>query len=109
SLLDVDSRRDIALVFGTVAGKNYRAMLKRLESVAGHRVYVAPPVDRAEDPAKYVQVLPGEIAEDVESALRIARRMLGEGSVVVVTGSSFVVGAARAILLDLLRDPAVAL
>ena len=109
SLLDVDSRRDIALVFGTVAGKNYRAMLKRLESVAGHRVYVAPPVDRAEDPAKYVQVLPGEIAEDEESALRIARRMVGEGGVVVVTGSTFLVGAARAILLDLPRDPAVAL
>jgi len=109
SLLDVDSRRDIALVFGTVVGKNYRAMLRRLEPVAGHRIYVAPPVDRAEDPAKYSAILPGEIAPDVETALRRARAKVGERGVVVVTGSTFLVGAARAILLDLPRDPAVAL
>lgn len=109
SLLDVDSRRDIALVFGTVIGKNYRAMLKRLEPVAGHRIYVAPPVNRAEDPDKYRAVLPGDVAPDVETALRRARAKVGERGVVVVTGSTFLVGAARAILLDLPRDPAVAL
>jgi len=109
SLLDVDSRRDIALVFGTVVGKNYRAMLRRLEPVAGHRIYVAPPVDRAEDPSKYTAILPGDIAPDVETALRRARAKVGERGVVVVTGSTFLVGAARAILLDLPRDPSVAL
>ncbi len=106
-LLEVDSRRDVALVFGTVVGKNYRAMLKRLESAAGHRVYVAPPIDRAEDPEKYAQVLPGEVAPDVEAALRMARSKVGDRGVVVVTGSTFLVGAARAILLDLPRDPPV--
>jgi dihydrofolate synthase / folylpolyglutamate synthase len=109
SLLDVESRRDIALVFGTLVGKNYRAMLRRLEPVAGHRIYVAPPVDRAEDPAKYSAILPGEVAPDVETALRRARAKVGERGVVVVTGSTFLVGAARAILLDLPRDPSVAL
>lgn len=109
SLLDVESRRDIVLVFGTVEGKNYRAMLKRLESSAAHRIYVAPPIDRAEDPRKFLDVLPGEIASDVESALRRARDIVGTDGVVVVTGSTFLVGAARAILLDLPRDPAVAL
>lgn len=109
SLLDVDSRRDIALVFGTLRGKNYRAMLKRLEPVAGHRIYVAPPVDRAEDPEKYNAILSGEVAPDVETALRRARHKVGDRGVVVVTGSTFLVGAARAVLLDLPRDPAVAL
>jgi len=109
SLLDVDSRRDIALVFGTLIGKNYRAMLRRLEPVAGHRIYVAPPVDRAEDPAKYTAVLAGDVAPDVETALKRARAKVGERGVVVVTGSTFLVGAARAILLDLPRDPSVAL
>ena len=109
SLLDVESRREIALVFGTVKGKNYAAMLKRLETSAAHRIYVAPPIDKAEDPERYAEVLPGEIAPDVESALRRAREIVGSDGVVVVTGSTFLVGAARALLLDLPRDPAVAL
>ncbi|HSC87467.1 MAG TPA: folylpolyglutamate synthase/dihydrofolate synthase family protein [Polyangiaceae bacterium] len=109
SLLDVESRRNIALVFGTVKGKNYRAMLQRLETAAAHRVYVAPPIDKAEDPARYAEVLPGEVVPDVETALRRARQIVGSEGVVVVTGSTFLVGAARALLLDLPRDPAVAL
>ncbi len=109
SLLEVESRRDIALVFGTVQGKNYKAMLQRLEPVAGHRIYVSPPVARAEDPARFNEVLKGEIAPDVASALKRARDIVGTNGVVVVTGSTFLVGAARAILLNLERDPAVAL
>lgn len=109
NLLDVESRRDIALVFGTVTGKNYRAMLKRLEPMAAHRVYCAPPVDRAEDPNLYPAIVSGEVAPDVPSALARARELVGSTGVVVVTGSSFLVGAARAHLLDLPRDPAVAL
>jgi len=107
SLLEVESRRDVALVFGTVVGKNYRSMLQRLEMAAAHRVYVAPPIDRAQDPKLFTEVLPGELAQDVESALRRAREIVGPGGVVVVTGSTFLVGAARAILLNLPRDPAV--
>lgn len=109
SLLEVESKRNVALVFGSLVGKNYKAMLKRLASVVGHRVYVAPPVDRAEDPHKYLEVLPGEIAADVPRALARARELVGVDGVVVVTGSVFLVGAARATLLDLERDPAVAL
>lgn len=109
SLLEVESRRDIVLVFGTVKGKNYKAMLQRLEPVAGHRIYVAPPVPNAESPERCNEVLSGEIAEDVESALKRGREIVGTNGVVVVTGSTFLVGAARAILLNLPRDPAVAL
>jgi len=108
-LLEVDSRRDVALVFGTLVGKNYRAMLKRLASVVGHRIYVAPPVDRAEDPHKYLDILPGEVAPDVPTALARAREIVGIDGVVVVTGSVFLVGAARATLLELERDPPIAL
>jgi dihydrofolate synthase / folylpolyglutamate synthase len=108
-LLDVESRRDIALVFGSVVGKNYRAMLKRLEPCAAHRVYVAPPVERAEDPKKFAEVLPGEVAPTVKDALRRARELAGVNGVVVVTGSVFLVGRARAILLDLPSDPPIGL
>jgi dihydrofolate synthase/folylpolyglutamate synthase len=106
-ILEVESRRDIALVFGTVKGKNYRAMLKRLEPVAGHRFYVAPPVQNAEDPMRYTEVLSGQTQPDVDAALKAARATVGTKGVVVVTGSTFLVGAARALLLNLPRDPAV--
>lgn len=109
SLLEVESRRDVALVFGTIQGKNYKAMLQRLEPVAGHRIYVAPPVASAQDPRKFTEILSGEIAPDVDTALERARALVGSRGVVVVTGSTFLVGAARALLLNLPRDPAVAL
>jgi folylpolyglutamate synthase/dihydropteroate synthase len=82
-------------------------MLKRLEHVAPHRVFVAPPISKAVDPNEFVKVLKGEVAGSVETALARARELVGSKGVVVVTGSSFLVGAARALLLNLPTDPAV--
>lgn len=107
ALGDIESRREIALVFGAIRGKNYRAMLQRLEPVAGHRVYVTPPISRAVDPAELTAVLSGEIAPDVPSALERARELVGPRGLVVVTGSTFLVGAARGHLLGLPMDPAI--
>lgn len=104
---DIESRRDIALVFGAIRGKNHRAMLQRLEPVAGHRIYVAPPIPKAMDPTEMTAVLPGEVASDVPEALSRARELVGARGLVVVTGSTFLVGAARAHLLGLESDPAV--
>jgi dihydrofolate synthase / folylpolyglutamate synthase len=104
---EIESRREIALVFGAIASKNWRAMLKRLEQVAGHRVYVAPPISKAVDPQLMTQVVPGEICASVPDALARARTLVGTRGVVVVTGSIFLVGAARAFLLNLPTDPAV--
>jgi len=106
---EIESRREIALVFGTLHTKNWRAMLRRLENVAGHRVYVAPPVARAVDPREMANFLPGEVANDVGQALDRARALVGPRGVVVVTGSTFLVGPARALLLNLQSDPPVAL
>jgi dihydrofolate synthase / folylpolyglutamate synthase len=106
-LADIESRREIALVFGAINTKNWRAMLRRLEQVAGQRVFVAPPVSKAVDPREMVQVSNGEVATSVEEALARARALVGSKGVVVVAGSTFLVGAARAILLNLPTDPAV--
>ena len=54
---EIESRREIALVFGALATKNWRAMLRRLENVAGHRVFVAPPVPKAADPREMAAFL----------------------------------------------------
>ena len=106
---EIESRREIALVFGALATKNWRAMLKRLENVAGHRVYVATPADKAADPNEMAAYLHGETSPDVRQALDRARGLVGARGVVVVTGSTYLVGAARAHLLNLPIDPPVAL
>ncbi len=104
---DIESRKEIALVFGAIASKNWRAMLKRLETVAGHRVFVAPPVRGAVDPYEMSAAIAGEVAEGVPDALARARQLVGQRGLVVVTGSIFLVGAARASLLNLPTDPAI--
>jgi dihydrofolate synthase/folylpolyglutamate synthase len=106
---DIESRKEIALVFGAINTKNWKAMLRRLEQVAGHRVFVAPPINRAIDPREMAQFLTGEVAPSVGEALARARALVGPRGVVVVTGSIFLVGAARALLLNLPADPPVAL
>jgi dihydrofolate synthase/folylpolyglutamate synthase len=108
-LAEIESRREIALVFGALNYKNWRAMLRRLEQVAGQRIYVAPPVAKAVDPRAMLEVSNGEVAESVEQALTRARELVGPKGVVVVAGSTFLVGAARALLLNLPTDPPVAL
>lgn len=106
---EVESRREIALVFGTLQTKNWRAMLRRLEQVAGHRVFVAPPLKNAVDPREMAKLVNGEVASSVSDALTRARNLVGARGVVVVTGSTFLVGAARALLLGAPSDPPIAL
>jgi dihydrofolate synthase/folylpolyglutamate synthase len=106
---EIESRRDVALVFGALERKNWRAMLKRLDSVAAHKVFVAPPVSRekAADPRQMAAAFGGTVARDVAEALALARSRVGTAGLVVVTGSIFLVGAARALLLNLPTDPPV--
>lgn len=104
---EVESKRDIALVFGAISTKNWKAMLRRLEHIAGHRIFVAPPVGSPADPHEMAKTMKGEVAEDVTDALDRARAKVGPRGIVVVTGSTFLVGAARALLLSLPCDPAV--
>ncbi len=101
----VGSRSDVALVFGAVQEKNWMSMLDRLEHSAAHRFYVAPPVARAVDPKKMVEHYPGKVASSVAEAIELARAKVGPQGLVVVTGSIFLVGAARALLLNLEADP----
>jgi folylpolyglutamate synthase/dihydropteroate synthase len=49
----------------------------------------------------------GEIAESVQEAMDRARELVGSRGLVVVTGSIFLVGPARAYLLGLECDPPI--
>jgi dihydrofolate synthase/folylpolyglutamate synthase len=99
----------VALIFGTMADKDAPAMLAILAPYAKRRFYLAPEGRRATDPALLVEVREGTIAADVPTALAEARAAVGPEGLVLVAGSIFLVGAARAHLLGLPRDPAVAL
>jgi dihydrofolate synthase/folylpolyglutamate synthase len=107
-----------ALVFGALADKAWPEMIDLLAPVTQHRVYVAPVVGTggavgkqrtAAPPEELARRHPGETAPDVESALKRARAQVGPNGVVVVAGSLYLVGEARALLLGLPRDPPVAM
>jgi dihydrofolate synthase/folylpolyglutamate synthase len=100
---------EIALVFGSMADKDYPKMLASLAPFAAHRVYVAPEGRRAADPITMTPIAPGVVAAHPEQALELGRKAVGGSGLVVVTGSIFLVGAVRALLLGLPRDPAIAL
>ncbi|MET0593440.1 MAG: folylpolyglutamate synthase/dihydrofolate synthase family protein [Polyangiaceae bacterium] len=102
-------RTEVALVFGAMADKDAVAMLDLLAPHAAHRIYVVPEGRRATDPATLAARAPGHIAASVPDALSRARSGVGPRGLVVVAGSIFLVGAARAELLGLVRDPVVAL
>jgi dihydrofolate synthase/folylpolyglutamate synthase len=99
----------VALVFGSMADKDYPAMLSALAPLAAHRVYVAPEGRRAADPASMSSIASGVVAAHADEALALGRKAVGAGGLVVVAGSIFLVGAVRARLLGLPRDPAIAL
>ncbi len=100
---------DVALVFGALADKAWPEMLDRLAAVTPHRVYVAPRGRAATPPADLAKRHPGETATGLAEALGRARAFVGRDGVVVVCGSLYLVGEARALLLGLESDPAVAL
>jgi dihydrofolate synthase/folylpolyglutamate synthase len=97
------------LVFGALADKAWPAMLDRLAPLTTHRVYVAPQGRAAAPPSELAARHPGWTAESVSEALARARGLAGTDGLVVVCGSLYLVGEARAILLGLESDPPVAM
>jgi dihydrofolate synthase/folylpolyglutamate synthase len=106
--LGVPAARTV-LVFGALAEKDWRSMLEALAPLAASRIYVAPEVAArsAVDARTIAAYRPGMVAGTVDDALAAAHA--AGGDLVVVSGSMFLVGAARSRLLSLSTDPPVAL
>lgn len=102
-------RSRIALLFGAMADKDWPGMLEILAPLAEHRVYVAPGGRQPAEPSELVARFGGTIADSVEDGLAKARDAVGKDGLVVIAGSIFLVGEARALLLGIERDPPVAL
>lgn len=96
--------RDRILVVGMLAGKDADEMLAALDAGNARLVVAcAPPSPRAQ-PAEVVAAAARRLgvetvtAGSVEDALRLAREAAGPDDLVLVTGSLYVVGAARSAL-----------
>lgn len=92
------------LVVGLLAGNDPAEMLEAL-GVRGARLLVlcAPPTPRARDATDLAAVasrfgVRTEVADSVAEALDVAREAAGPDDVILVSGSLYVVGAARAAL-----------
>jgi dihydrofolate synthase/folylpolyglutamate synthase len=96
--------RRIHLVFGVLADKDYTSMIGRLFRHCSSVSLVAPPNPRALDPAKYFlearALCPNTTAfGSVGAALEAARANASAGELVLCTGSLFLVGAVRELVL----------
>jgi dihydrofolate synthase/folylpolyglutamate synthase len=81
-------------------------MLALLAPLAKRRIYTTPKGRAPASPHEMQRLAEGEIAESIEAALE---RVTSPGAHVVIAGSIYLVGEARAALLGLPRDPPVAL
>jgi dihydrofolate synthase/folylpolyglutamate synthase len=97
------------LLFGVLRDKDHRRMLKLLLPRFDRVVFVTPASSRALPAAILRQRFGGESAEDVETALRTARKRAGKRGLVVAAGSIFVMSSVRASLLGVREDPKIAL
>lgn len=97
-----------AMIFGALADKPWRDMLAELAALPCPRFYVAPHGRAATDPAELAAALPGEACPSLPEALARAR-VAARGASILVCGSLYLVGEARALLLGLPSDPPVAL
>jgi dihydrofolate synthase/folylpolyglutamate synthase len=99
----------LALVFGALADKAWPEMLDLLAPITTQRVYAEPRGRAPTPPAQLAERHAGSVDARVTDALQRARALVGPRGVVVVCGSLYLVGEARAALLGLESDPPVAM
>jgi dihydrofolate synthase / folylpolyglutamate synthase len=96
--------RPVELVFGVLADKDERDMLCALAPAVRALHLVAPRSPRARAPASYLPLAASlvegraDVHGSIEDALACARRAAGDGALVALAGSLYLVGEARAIL-----------
>ena len=98
---DLGNGREITMVFGVMRDKAVREIAEILFPIAGRVILThannprsASPAEIREAAARVAAGIDIEEAEDVASALDRVREVAGSGSLVVVTGSIYIVGEA---------------
>ena len=101
-----DNRHPLVMVLGIMADKDINPLLELLTPVADRVIYSRPEYQRAADPKRLARLAPSdappsEVVEDLGQAMDRARELAGPAGAVLVTGSLFTVGEARARLQGL--------
>ncbi len=101
------------LVFGAIDDKPHLEMLAMVAPLASRRIYCRPidPIAgrHAAEPSALADAWPGSCHDGPSAALAAALAKSGPDDLVLVTGSIFLVGAVRALFLELPLGPAVPL
>ncbi len=93
---EIDYKR-LILIFGVLRDKNCAGMLKIIAPLADHLILTRPKEERASMPEEIFPFISKrgncvEIIEDSQEAIERACSMAGEGDLVCVTGSLYLVG-----------------
>lgn len=94
-----DGKRKI-LVFGVLKDKEYEGMLKELAPFFDLIVLTRPKSERAVDPHLLKGVVREKaiVEEDLRGALHVAQQTANDDDVIIVTGSLYTVGEAKALM-----------
>lgn len=90
------------LIFGVMKDKEYDRMLQEIVPAMDTTILTKPVTERALAPSLMKAYAKGAIvAEDTRSALRTAKTLSGEDGLILVTGSFYTIGEAKAIIHDI--------
>ncbi len=98
------ANRKIILVYGAMRDKAIRKIFHQLEPLAHQIIFTRPATRRAATPEEIFSavgepICPSYLAPTLAQALRLARRLEGPRSTILITGSLYLVGEARKILM----------
>lgn len=95
--------RRLKVLFGAMGDKDIRGMLAEIASITQEFIFTAPSMKRAADPGQILEIArvfekPASVVPEVGPAVASALKGLRGDEVLLITGSLFVVGEARALL-----------
>lgn len=98
-----EGRSPLVMVIGIMADKEVDALLSLLTPAADKVVFSRPAYMRSADPAFLAAQAAGlntphQVEPDFAKAIKLATKLAGKNGVVLITGSLFTVGEARALL-----------
>ena len=90
------------IIFGVMADKDFREMIDILKPHARKFIFTKPQSSRALDPAELLALVPGSRAEpSIAGAIEYARLHAPPDATILICGSLYLIGEARAVLLSL--------
>jgi folylpolyglutamate synthase/dihydropteroate synthase len=101
SFLEEFYAHGVWMIFGAMADKQYAEMVDLLAPRVRQWIFTRPQSPRAKDPAELSRLIPGSVVcDDITASIRYARDRAPKGTTVVICGTLYLVGEARARMLE---------